>query len=338
MRTSFSFIVITFSLLLSAPHVNAQTSGSKTFTTNLSLGSSGASVVTLQQILNRDPDTRIAVSGPGSAGNETRYFGTLTRLAVMRFQEKYANEVLTPAGLTRASGYVGYYTRTKLDALALSKNSATTNVPPAPSATTSTPTTNSPVSSSSASASQNPNLKNLDRFLAVLDATAAKQKLSSTTLAIITAQVMKDVATTTNLRSAFLKQIPTTTPHQSLNDTSFAGRILAKVEEAFTSVFLPEHALAATGVPFGGALIYPFYCTQSETWLITISPLPPSYAVLLTYVPFSQAFLSYNIPATNWLLGQYEPGAGVCVAGICPYCVTIPSEGMISPMVGSSPA
>ena len=335
MRTSFSLIVITFSLLVSAAHVNAQTGGSNTFTTNLSLGSRGASVVALQQILNRDPATRVAESGPGSAGNETSYFGALTKIAVVRFQEKYANDVLAPAGLTRASGYVGYYTRAKLSALV----TLTTIQTPATSTNTSPSTATTPLSSSTSSTStpQNPNLKNLDRFLAAVDAAAVKQKLSSTTITAITAQVMKDVATTTDLRAAFFKQIPTTAPRQSLNDTSFAGRMLAKVEEAFTSVFAPEHALAATGVPFGGALIYPFYCTQSQTWLITISPLPPSYAVLLTYVPFSQAFLSYNIPATSWLLGEYEPGAGVCIAGICPYCVSIPSEGMISPMVGSSP-
>jgi hypothetical protein len=112
--------------------------------------------------------------------------------------------------------------------------------------------------------------------------------------------------------------------------------MLAGIEQALSSVFMPRHARAATGIPFGGALLSTFFCTCSYTWLITISPLPPSYAVLLTYVPGSQAYLSYNIPATNWLLGEYAPGGGACFIFIGTGCAPIPSEGMITPMVGSS--
>lgn len=92
-------------------------------TINLFFGSSGAQVLALQQTLNKDPDTRVASAGLGSPGNETTYFGSLTKSAVARFQEKYYSEILAPAGLTEGSGYVGLYTRTKLNAL-----SATTTV------------------------------------------------------------------------------------------------------------------------------------------------------------------------------------------------------------------
>ncbi len=51
----------------------------------LKLGMSHAQVMALQQILNQKGFT-LASSGPGSQGNETLYFGSLTREAVRRFQ------------------------------------------------------------------------------------------------------------------------------------------------------------------------------------------------------------------------------------------------------------
>jgi hypothetical protein len=65
------------------------------FSRNLTLGSSGTDVKCLQALLNQDPTTAVAVSGVGSAGNETMTFGGLTKVAVVAFQNKYASEVLT---------------------------------------------------------------------------------------------------------------------------------------------------------------------------------------------------------------------------------------------------
>lgn len=127
---------------------NAQVSASSVFTANLSLGSSGAQVAALQRILNRDSDTRVASAGPGSLGNETTYFGLLTQAAVVRFQEKYAREILTPAALTRGNGYVGSYTRAKLNALPAQTSAASPvseNPPITQAAQLATATTTAPI-------------------------------------------------------------------------------------------------------------------------------------------------------------------------------------------------
>ena len=77
------------------------------FNRSLSLGDYGEDVLELQKVLNKDPDTRIAISGPGSLGQETQYFGSLTRGAVIKYQNKYSDEVLAPVGLTYGTGYFG---------------------------------------------------------------------------------------------------------------------------------------------------------------------------------------------------------------------------------------
>jgi hypothetical protein len=89
-----------------------------TFQTTLKQGDTiDPDVKYLQIILNSKPETRVTEEGLGSANEPSAYFGLLTRSAVMRFQELYKSEVLTPAGLTSPTGSVGNFTRMKLNAL-----------------------------------------------------------------------------------------------------------------------------------------------------------------------------------------------------------------------------
>ncbi len=50
-------------------------------------------------------------------GLVTGNFGSLTKLAVIRFQEKYRSEILTPVNLSSGTGFVGLLTRVKINQL-----------------------------------------------------------------------------------------------------------------------------------------------------------------------------------------------------------------------------
>ena len=98
----------------------------------LLLGARGSDVKELQVILNSNPSTMIAPAGPGSKGQETDYFGALTKKAVELFQKKYAPEVLFPAGIYTPTGVVGTFTRAKLNKLStLGTNDASSPIPTA---------------------------------------------------------------------------------------------------------------------------------------------------------------------------------------------------------------
>ncbi len=91
-----------------------------TWTRSLTQGDTGADVMALQKFLNGSADTKVAVSGAGSTGSETSFYGPATAAAVSNFQVKYRTDILSPVGLVNATGYFGPSTMAKANALCVS--------------------------------------------------------------------------------------------------------------------------------------------------------------------------------------------------------------------------
>lgn len=72
------------------------------------LGSRGKEVKALQKLLINEGlwEARIGATG---------FFGPITKKVVIRYQEKYASEILKPLGLIKGTGCVGPSTRTHLE-------------------------------------------------------------------------------------------------------------------------------------------------------------------------------------------------------------------------------
>lgn len=84
------------------------------FTKTLVYGSKGKEVENLQKCLAKFEDIY-------PEGKVTGYFGKKTKEAVIKFQEKYKDDILKPAGLKKGNGRVGPATRTKLNEVCIIK-------------------------------------------------------------------------------------------------------------------------------------------------------------------------------------------------------------------------
>ena len=98
-------------LLAQVAALSGGTSGDFTFTSDLTIGSTGNEVMELQKFLNSNGYT-VATTGAGSAGSESSYFGSLTAAALANYQA--AN------GISPAVGYFGPITRASVNGAATS--------------------------------------------------------------------------------------------------------------------------------------------------------------------------------------------------------------------------
>ena len=96
-------------------NVSSSSSSCYQFNQTLSLGSVGNDVLALRQALVSDGDL--------SQNQNLNIFDLTLHNAVTSFQEKYANDILTPLGLTTGTGIVATNTRAELNTLCLVNNS-----------------------------------------------------------------------------------------------------------------------------------------------------------------------------------------------------------------------
>ncbi|MEI6420015.1 MAG: hypothetical protein WCO30_00130 [bacterium] len=88
-----------------------------TFTRNLFVGvQDGNDIVVLKKLMNFDSATRLTnVDGSLYIGTSSPKYDAVTKASIVRFQEKYAPEILWPLNLSSGTGYVGSSTRAKLN-------------------------------------------------------------------------------------------------------------------------------------------------------------------------------------------------------------------------------
>lgn len=204
------------------------------------------------------------------------------------------------------------------------------------------PPSSSPATSSAyTSVAYNPNLENLDGFLLAVEGVGRSQGYSEEKLALAKQAIIDGVATTTNLREKFISDMLKNQKQSNRGGENVLPKkgFFEEFVDGFRKLvetFVPT-VNAQVGLPFGGRIYYTFLCTCSGNWLIQLVPLPPTDVVLLTYYMGTQAYLSYNTPITEWLLGSYLPGASNCLVYAVVGCFTMPSQGTIGKNLGSSP-
>jgi hypothetical protein len=239
------------------------------FQSDLSYGSYNQEVYVLQMILNTDTRTMLAQTDYGSAGNESWYFGTMTQDAVNRFQQVYAFEILTPAGLTNPTGIVGARTRTVLNRIVANIKTLAAIIN----------STNQTISNNLTPTQVNTYINNMvygSEYGYGGTGSTSGNKTNKTGLIVAGAVVAAAVA---------------------INAASAGSSVASNATQAITN----------TG--FGGKIVYVDYCTCMASIMLYILDLRLKSVIQLMYMPgVSSLKMNYNIFTTgNNVLGGYTP-------------------------------
>lgn len=327
-------------------------SAANDFARTIRVGMYGEDVRELQKVLNMDADTRVAQAGPGSPGNETDYFGPATKRALVKFQEKYREEVLTPLGLTAGTGVFGEKTRGKISKLRQVVSTATTSPSivattteiakppvPVPQVAVKGPIPWTP--DMTVPAGVNINSVNLEYALAEIKKVGAKQGVSDAKMLTVEKAIRDVSATSTDLTKKFLENVTVKYVDAQFLNTRFKVAEESLFGQILIALGVIKVAHASVVLPFGGTVYWaePCTCSGGTIWLVGIEPLPPTFVTLLSYVTGTQLFASY-VPTPHEaqsFLGWYWAGVEMCYFYVPPTeCVEVPTWGMISPDVGSS--
>ena len=374
MKLSNYFWVFSFLIFYFLP-INLVFSAMMSPISNLKLGDYGEDVLALQKILNLDQDTKVADIGAGSPGNETKYFGKATEKAIVKFQEKYKDEVLIPANLSFGAGYVGKLTLKKLkfisqdpsfviqnklknkdiyveSIISLDRNDNEIKID------NKTTVLNKPVGNFvevpikdkktnikisltwDPKTEKNPNLENYDYSMSVINKVGTEQGYSKDDLLKVKKIIDEELATTTNLQALFVKEnLKNITASVLPNDVFFSfingpAKGFRKVISNISDFVLPK-VEAQVGMDYGARILTSILCTCSANWLITLMPIGMG-PTLLTHYSGAQSYMNFNVPFATYIIGKYQPGGAPCMMISGPSCVTIPSQGMTTPFMGSS--
>ncbi|MBI2042641.1 MAG: peptidoglycan-binding protein [Candidatus Nealsonbacteria bacterium] len=267
-----------------------------TFMTAIELGASGNEVKYLQIVLNSDSATQLAASGVGSKGMETTYFGPLTKAAVVKFQEKYASDILASWGLTKGTGYVGSTTRAKLNALLSSGVPSTPPPAPAPSGT-----------AAISLASDTPAARQI--ALAAVDADAAKFKFEGGTTGYTVTQIkIKRDSVSADADVSAVKLYDGTTQlgsSQALNTNTHKATFTGlswQIPANTTKYLTVKVSVAAKGTAtVGDSITLGIDSAADVTTSATVSGTFPAYGKALTIAGISvgELFVSANVTPAN---------------------------------------
>ena len=315
-KTIFPSVLTVTALLLFAGMAEAD------FNRNLKLGDSGEDVRKLQQVLNQNPLTRVAVGGPGSPGLETSYFGPRTYEAVVRFQDIYRTEVLTPAGLFLATGYVGPFSRAKLNEVASQPRMAGFSV--GPKSTSVVPREENVVRDEGKGHPNN--YEYLDEHIAKIRELGREHGQSEEELNAVEREIRKMAESPKDLRKEFYDKATEAMRQANSPWRSFLTNLIKP--------FAPS-AYALTDLPFGGQIQSTITCTCTSNYINVYVGSPTS--VTADYQYGTQMYLNYNFPTGTWGLGLYTPsGTGACEIIVSGSCSPVYSQGVVTGTVGSS--